>query len=324
MASICVRVGKRKGSDPELAQLLKLVLAKLGDGDSDGGDAPSEGEDSGEGPSRQRRTYLAPRAAFPPVKRRNKKQATVVQQPPSPSLVGTVTELAPVLATASTMANNTALCSVEVVAAPTPTLGVESMLADLRRSLVNLSALPVGSTVQLHPQSQVQAPTAGPATEQVQVAPALPGTSQDSTAQALLAVSQILTNINATSAPPPLTTTWANDSLQNSALELKRQVEALAAARNVPPLQVTTASPCVTPAPGSLAQATPLEKDQGKVTEQGNIPAKNVTSAEGTGLDTPLSRPGKLAAHVASDIKEKIWKGEFVDIFSLIRAKRRR
>ncbi|KAJ1098587.1 hypothetical protein NDU88_003695 [Pleurodeles waltl] len=136
------------------------------------------------------------------------------------------------------------------------------MLADIRRSLANLAAPPVGSTVQLPPQSQLP-PTLDPALEEVQVAPALPGTSQDPTAQALLAVSQILTNMSATSAPPPPTTPWANDSLQNSVLELKRQVEALAAACNVPPLQVTTASPSVTPAPGSLTHATPLEKDQG-------------------------------------------------------------
>ncbi|KAJ1126367.1 hypothetical protein NDU88_004775 [Pleurodeles waltl] len=197
------------------------------------------------------------------------------------------------------------------------------MLADIRRSLANLSAPHVGSTVQLPPQSQVLAPTAGPATEQVQVVPALPGISQDSTAQALLAVSQILTNINATSIPPPPTATLANDSLQNSVLEIKRQVEALAASRNVPPLQVTTVSPCVNLAAGSLTQATPLEKYQGKVTKQGTIPAKTLTAVEGVGLDTLLSRPGKLASHVALDIKEKIWRGEFVDIFSLIRAKRR-
>ena len=36
-----------------------------------------------------------------------------------------------------------------------------------------------------------------------------------------------------------------------------------------------------------------------------------------------LSKPGRLAAHVTSEVKEKIWKGNFVDIFSLIRAKRR-
>ncbi|KAJ1184030.1 hypothetical protein NDU88_000840 [Pleurodeles waltl] len=133
----------------------------------------------------------------------------------------------------------------------------------------------------------------------------------------------MLNNINATTALPPPTTPWASDSLQNSVQELKRQVEALGKAHNVPSLQVTTASPCVNPTPGSLSQATLVEKEQGKVTEQSVSAAKALTSAEGTGLDTLLFRPGKLAAHVAPDIKEKIWKGEFVDIFSLIRAKRR-
>ncbi|KAJ1218579.1 hypothetical protein NDU88_006157 [Pleurodeles waltl] len=132
----------------------------------------------------------------------------------------------------------------------------------------------------------------------------------------------MLTNINTTTAPSP-TTARANDSLQNSVQELKRQVEALALARNVPSLQMTTASPCISPAPGSLSQAAPVEKEKGKVTEQGTIAAKTLTSAQGTGMDTLLSRPGKLAAHEAPDIREKIWKGEFVDMFSLIRAKRR-
>ncbi|KAJ1163471.1 hypothetical protein NDU88_003929 [Pleurodeles waltl] len=164
------------------------------------------------------------------------------------------------------------------------------MLADIRRSLVNLSVHPVGPPVQLPPQSQVLAPTIGSSTEQVQVAPASPVTSQDPTAQASLAVYQIITNINTASAPSPPTTPWANDSLQNSVLELKRQVEALPAARNVPPLQVST----VTPAPGSLTQAIPLEKEQSKITKLGNIPAKNITSAEGAGLERYCQGRGSL------------------------------
>ncbi|KAJ1107672.1 hypothetical protein NDU88_005062 [Pleurodeles waltl] len=201
------------------------------------------------------------------------------------------------------------------------TPGEEFMLADIRRSLANLPAPPMGSTTQSPSQPQVLAPAADAAAEKVHIAPAHPGVSQDPTTQVLRAVSQMLTNISANAAPP--TTPWANDSFQNSVLELKHQVEALATARNVPPLQVTTASPCVTQGPGSLPQATPLEKEQGKVTGQGAIAAKTLTSTEGAGMDTLLSRPGKLASHVALDIKEKIWKGEFVDIFSLIRAKRR-
>ncbi|KAJ1110229.1 hypothetical protein NDU88_007584 [Pleurodeles waltl] len=266
MASNRVRVGKRKGSDPELAQLLKLVLAKLGDGDSDVGDAPSEGEDCGEGPSRPRHTHVTQRVAFPPVKRRNKKQVTAVQQPmPSqpvtpPPMVGSVTVGAPVPATASPSENNPAPRSGGLTATPGPTLGVESMLADIRRSLAVLAALPKELPVQTYPNPQVVAPAVGATSEQGLVALALPGASQD---------------------------------------------------------------PKTQPAPGSLSQTTLVEREQGKVTEQGASAIKTLASAEGTGLDTLLPRPGKLAAHVAPDINEKIWKGEFVDIFSLMRAKRR-
>ncbi|KAJ1149908.1 hypothetical protein NDU88_002707 [Pleurodeles waltl] len=133
----------------------------------------------------------------------------------------------------------------------------------------------------------------------------------------------MLANVNAPTAPPPPTTPWASDSLQNSVQELKCQVDALATARNVPSLQVTTPSPCVSQAPGSLSQNPPVEKEHGKVIEQGVSAIKTLASAEGRGLDTLLSRPGKLAAHVSPEIKEKICKGEFVDIFSLVRAKRR-
>ncbi|KAJ1084516.1 hypothetical protein NDU88_004663 [Pleurodeles waltl] len=133
----------------------------------------------------------------------------------------------------------------------------------------------------------------------------------------------MLANITVSTSTPPPTTPWASNSLQNMVQEFKRQVEALATARNVPSLQVTTSSPCVSQALGLLSQNPPVEKEHGKVIEQGVSAIKTQVLAEGTGLDTLLSRPGKLAAHVASEIKEKIWKGEFVDIFSLVRAKRR-
>ncbi|KAJ1204135.1 hypothetical protein NDU88_007916 [Pleurodeles waltl] len=190
MASNRVRVGKRKGGDPELAQLLKLVLAKLGNGDSDGGDAASEVEDNGEGPSCPRRTHVAVHAAFPPVKRRNKNQVAVVQQPLSSTPAVTVSEQAPVLVSApTTVKNNAVPLAGGVDAAPAATLGVESMLPDILRSLGNLSAHPEGPPVQSHPQTLVLAPTICSSTEQV--APAPQGTSQDPTVQALIAVSQM-------------------------------------------------------------------------------------------------------------------------------------
>ncbi|KAJ1145675.1 hypothetical protein NDU88_011960 [Pleurodeles waltl] len=39
--------------------------------------------------------------------------------------------------------------------------------------------------------------------------------------------------------------------------------------------------------------------------------------------DILLSKPGNLSSHMPLEVKEKIWRGEFVDIFSLIRPMRR-
>ncbi|KAJ1081718.1 hypothetical protein NDU88_001896 [Pleurodeles waltl] len=206
---------------------------------------------------------------------------------------------------------------------PGPVGGVEAMLADIRRSLAGLAAPTKELPAQASPTIQGVAPGAGTTTEQGQAAIALPGASQDPTTQVLLTVSQMLANITVPTSTSPTTTPWASDSLQNTVQELKRQVEALTTARNVPSLQVTTSSPCVSQALALMSQNPPEEKEHGKVMEQGGSAIKTPASAKGTGLDTLLSRPGKLAANVASEIKEKIWKGEYVDIFSLFRAKRR-
>ncbi|KAJ1177682.1 hypothetical protein NDU88_002934 [Pleurodeles waltl] len=326
MASTRVRLGKRKGTDPDLAQLLKLVLAKLGDGDSDGWDVPSEGDDAGEGPSRPRRAHVAPRAAFPPVKRRSKKQLAAVQQasatqapPPPPPTVDPVPLGAPM--PTSLTGVNPVPQPIEVIDVSGPALGVDSMLADIRRSLAVLAAPTTGLPVHASYSTQGVTPVGGIASELGRSEPNPPGVSQDPTTQALLEVSQMLTKLSAPPAPPPPPTTpWGSDSFQSSVQDLKRQVEALATARVVPSLQVSSASPCVSLASGSLTQTPQVEKEHGKGSEQGVSATKPLASAEGSGVDTLLSRPGKLAAHVAPEIKEKIWKGEFVDIFSLVRA----
>ncbi|KAJ1142072.1 hypothetical protein NDU88_008400 [Pleurodeles waltl] len=332
MAANRVRGGKRKGTDPDLAQLLKLVLAKLGGGDSEGEAAPSDGDDGEVGASRPRRAHVAPPAAFPPVKRRNKKQTggMVVQQPtpqavlaPPPPVIELVTVVAPSIAAAAP--------SEEIaghhagVGSPStgPAGGVEAMLADIWRSVAALAAPANDVPTQALPIAQGVAPGASAVTEQGQAARAHPGASQDLTTQTLVSVSQMLANLTVPVPTPPPTTPWASDPLQNTVLELKRQVEALVAARNVPSLQVATSGPCVSQAPGPLSQTPPGGKEHGKVIEQGVNTIVTPGPAEVTGADTLLTRPGKLAAHVASEIKEKIWKGDFVDIFSLVRAKRR-
>ncbi|KAJ1128728.1 hypothetical protein NDU88_007103 [Pleurodeles waltl] len=195
------------------------------------------------------------------------------------------------------------------------------MLADIRKSLATLSAPSAVPVVRPAPQFQAAVPIIPRPVLQAQASSAPQVTTQDPTTQALLAVSQLLANINTTAKPAPITIPWAsNDALQNSVTELKRQVEAIAAARSATSVHVESMGPGVTPAPALLPLATSIEKS--KVAEISNNQSNGVTSAEGAGQDTLLSRPGKLAAHVGSEVKEKIWSGEFVDIFSLIRAKR--
>ncbi|KAJ1146374.1 hypothetical protein NDU88_012651 [Pleurodeles waltl] len=181
------------------------------------------------------------------------------------------------------------------------------MLADIRRSVAALAAPASDVPTQALSIAQGVAPGASAVTEQGQAARAHPGASQDLTTQTLVSVSQMLANLTVPVPTPHPTTPWASDPLQNSVLELKRQVEALVAARNVPSLQVATSGPSVSQAPGPLSQTPPGGKEHGKVIEQGGNTI--VTPAEVTGADTLLSRPGKLAAHVASEIKEKFGKG---------------
>ncbi|KAJ1107033.1 hypothetical protein NDU88_004430 [Pleurodeles waltl] len=238
-------------------------------------------------------------------------------------MVDLVTVVAPSIAAAAPSEEIAGPRPGGVTPIPGPAGGVEAMLADIWRSVAALAAPTKELPTQVLPIVQGVAPGASTTTEQGQAAKALPGASQDPTTQTLLSVSQMLANITVPTPTPPPTAPWASDSLQNTVLKLKRQVEALVAARNVPSLQVTTSSPCVSQAPGSLSQTPPVEKEHGKVMEQGVSIIKTPASAEGTGSGTLLSRPGKLAAHVASEIKDKMWKGDFVDIFSLVRAKRR-
>ncbi|KAJ1175102.1 hypothetical protein NDU88_000393 [Pleurodeles waltl] len=141
--------------------------------------------------------------------------------------------------------------------------------------------------------------------------------------QALLAVSQLLANINTSAIPvQPISPGASNDTLQNSVAELKRQVEAIASARSVTPAQSEAVGMCVTPSPG-VQPLAPTTMEKNKVTELNNNTSGGGSTAVVAGQDTLLSRPGELAAHVGSEVKEKIWKGEFVEFFSLIRAKRR-
>ncbi|KAJ1164305.1 hypothetical protein NDU88_004750 [Pleurodeles waltl] len=305
-------VGKRKGRDPELSQLLKLVLEKLGSEDTDSSDMLSDTEDSGPNSSR-------PRNAFPPVKRRKNGKApasATPRQASSPPAQVTPTEI-----------------PVPTVAAPpvpqgssegttmTPALGVEEVLSNIKKSLASLApAMQPG--VPPAPLPGVPTPAVQPLPSNTPQAPVQQAQVQDSSRQALLEVSRLLASITGpASNPPPPTTQWnANDSLQNSLSELKRQVEALAAAHSSNPSQVSSNSTSVTPTPSTVITATPSVSNV--LPNIIKVPGQDNSAKEGT-TDALLSRLGKLTAHVSAEVKEKNCKGEVVDMFSLIRARRR-
>ncbi|KAJ1188133.1 hypothetical protein NDU88_004898 [Pleurodeles waltl] len=144
MPSRRASAGKRKGRDPELSQLLRLVLERLGNDDSDCSDMLLDSEDTGANSSRPRRSHVGSRAAFP-VKRRNKGKApasapdketsTLAVSPPGQVILPEI----PV----------PALCAqpephvTSEGASTTPGLGVADVLASIRQSLASLTPVAV-------------------------------------------------------------------------------------------------------------------------------------------------------------------------------------
>ncbi|KAJ1160233.1 hypothetical protein NDU88_000735 [Pleurodeles waltl] len=328
---------KRKGRDPELSQLLKMVLEKLGNGDADRSETASDNEVCGEIASRPRLSHVAPRAAFPPVKRRkNGKTASpaptsqVSSGPPSqvsPAVVISPVQVAPRVTPVPEVATPPAQQGPSVGAPIAPALGVEEVLANIRNSLASLSpagwsgppsaSLP-GVASPVAPPLPPPRPPLPPPTPQ---APEQQAQVHDSSRQALLEVSRLLASISSPASTPLPTTPWvANDSLQNSLLELKRQVDALSAVHPSSSSQAPSNSPCVAPTLCTVVTAPPVLSNV--LPSTSNNPVLANSAKEGS-TDALLSRPGKLAAHVSTEVKENIWKGEFVDVFSLIRARRR-
>ncbi|KAJ1095868.1 hypothetical protein NDU88_001018 [Pleurodeles waltl] len=316
---------KRSGNDPELSQLLRLVLEKLGReeaGEVMGAPVHVAG---GVKSSRPKRSHVAPSAAFPPVKRTRRGGA---QPPVSPSLPPTV---AAPTAAASPSVHIDLPEPPAPIAAPspvtqgtTPVLGLEGVLADIRKSLASLApAAQAGAPPA--PLTGIALPaavaTALPVPPPASKAPELLAPVQDPSRQTLLEVSRLLASISTppVNSPPPTTPWVAEDSLQNTLNELKRQVDALSAAHTTNS-QVSVLSQSITLTPGAVVASPPIV--QNVQPGPSKAPVQDNSTKEGTS-DAVLSRPGKLTAHVAAEVKEKIWKGEFVDIFSLIRAKRR-
>ncbi|KAJ1215299.1 hypothetical protein NDU88_002908 [Pleurodeles waltl] len=197
-----------------------------------------------------------------------------------------------------------------------------SILIDIRQALLTLTTPPptIGmqttAQVVLTPalQAQGSAPHSAPAVAQ---AP-----TQDATTQALLSVVQLLSSLDTSSASVPPTARWATtDTLKNTLAELNHQISAITVVRIIGTVATGTTGSGDIPSPG-VQSPIPNNVDKGKITESNTNKSGGVSLLMSAGQDTLLSQPGKRASHLAADVKEKIWKGEFVDIFSLIRAKR--
>ncbi|KAJ1145019.1 hypothetical protein NDU88_011311 [Pleurodeles waltl] len=169
------------------------------------------------------------------------------------------------------------------------------MLADIRRSVAALAAPANDVPTQAVPIAQGVAPGASAVTEQGQAARAHPGAFQDLTTQTLVSVSQMLANLTVPVPTPPPTTPWASDPLQNSVLDLKRQVEALVAACNVPSLQVETSGPSVSQAPGPLSQTPPGGKEHVMLEKKPDIGLSMIFYAKKNVKSSPYVRWERLA-----------------------------
>ncbi|KAJ1209271.1 hypothetical protein NDU88_004649 [Pleurodeles waltl] len=125
-----------------------------------------------------------------------------------------------------------------------PGLGLEGVLADIRKSLAALApTAQSGAPPTPLPGIAVPAPPGPPPVR----FPAQQAQDQDPSRLPLLEVSKLLASINtpATNTPPPTTPWGSSDSWQNTVIDLKRQVDALVAAHASNPLQASISSPNV-------------------------------------------------------------------------------
>ncbi|KAJ1153999.1 hypothetical protein NDU88_006756 [Pleurodeles waltl] len=182
-----------------------MVLEKLGNDDTDSSDVASDNKDNGADSSRPRRSHVAPRAAFPPVKRRNKGKAPA-SAPPKQSSTLVVSLPEQVVVPEIPVPAVSALPELQGVskgATMSTGLGMAEVLANIRKSLASLAPA-TGPGVPPTPLPGVPTPealTMAPPTPQV---PTQQAQVQDPTRQALLEVSRLLVNINGPPSNPRL------------------------------------------------------------------------------------------------------------------------
>ncbi|KAJ1116379.1 hypothetical protein NDU88_004594 [Pleurodeles waltl] len=191
-----------------------MVLEKLGNDDTDSSDGASDNKDNGANSSRPRRSHVAPRAAFPPVKRRKKVKAPAPQS--STLVVSLLEQVVVPEIPVPPVSTPPELQGVSEGATTSTGLGVAEVLANIRKSLASLAPA-TGPGVPPTPLPGVPTPAAlamAPPTPQV---PTQQTQVQDPTRQALLEVSRLLTNISAPASnpPPAYSSLEFKNSLQN-------------------------------------------------------------------------------------------------------------
>ncbi|KAJ1200409.1 hypothetical protein NDU88_004233 [Pleurodeles waltl] len=211
---------KGKGRDPELSQLLRLVLEKLGSDDAIEVNGSPEKDVSRDRCPRPKRSHVVPSAAFPPVKRSRKGKT------PGPASLN--------------QAPSTAVSQPAQMARPEPPAPTS----------------PSGAPPTPLPGVVPPAPYVPPAAR----VPEQQAQTQDPSRLALLEVSRLFASINPPTSNTPLPTTpWgSSDSLQNSLHDLKLQVEALAVPHTSNSLQASANSPSVTQTPSAILASSPI------------------------------------------------------------------
>ncbi|KAJ1180278.1 hypothetical protein NDU88_005500 [Pleurodeles waltl] len=246
------------GRDPELSQLLRLVLQKLVSEDSSEVTRSPEEEVGSVRGTRPKRSHVAPSAAFPPVKRRRNGKALV------PASINLTPPTAVSMPAQIILPDSPAPPAVPPLAPPAsitditapPGMGVEGVLADIRKSLAALApTAQTGASPTPFPRLVASAPLGSPPVRlpehQVQ--------DQNPSRLALLEVSKLLAGINApTIIAPPLAALWGlSDSWQNAVSDLKCQVDSLVAAHTSNPLQALNSSSSAAPAPSTGLTSPP-------------------------------------------------------------------
>ncbi|KAJ1214708.1 hypothetical protein NDU88_002326 [Pleurodeles waltl] len=136
------RAGTQKGTgrDPELSQLLRLVLQKLGSEDSSEVTGSPEEEVGSVRGTCPKRSHVAPSAGLPPVKRRRNGKALVpasINLTPPTAVSMPAQIILPYTPAPPAVPPPAPPASITDIAAP-PGMGVEGVPADIRKSLAAL------------------------------------------------------------------------------------------------------------------------------------------------------------------------------------------